>query len=51
MTEDDETSYLLRNPAGAKRLLAALERARCGEIVERELIEPSDEVERHDPRE
>jgi antitoxin YefM len=51
MSEDDETSYLLRNAAGAKRLLEALERARHGEFVERELIEPADDVERHDPRE
>jgi antitoxin YefM len=51
MSEDDETSYLLRNPAGAKRLLEALERARRGEFVERELNESSSDVERHDPRE
>ncbi len=34
-----ETAYLLRNPAGAERLLAALERARRGEHVQHELIE------------
>jgi antitoxin YefM len=51
MSEDDETSYLLRNPAGAKRLLEALERARREEFVERELIEPPTEVQPHDPRE
>ncbi|MFT2752922.1 hypothetical protein [Clavibacter sp. Sh2088] len=51
MSENDETSYLLRNPAGAKRLLDALERARRAEFVERELIAPADEVEPHAPRE
>ncbi len=51
MSEDDETSYLLRTPAGAKTLLEALERARHGESIERELIEPSDDAEPYDPRE
>jgi len=40
MSPEDETSYLLRNPAGARRLLAALERARRGEFEEHELSEP-----------
>ncbi len=32
-----ETAYLLRNPANAERLLAALERARRGEFEQRPL--------------
>lgn len=51
MSTDDETSYLLRNPVGAKRLIGALERARREEFAERELIEPTDAEEPHDPRE
>jgi antitoxin YefM len=51
MSTDDETSYLLRDPVGAKRLIEALERARRGGFVERELIEASDDAERDDPRE
>ncbi|GAA1412601.1 antitoxin YefM [Glutamicibacter uratoxydans] len=35
-----ETSYLLRSPKNAVRLLAALESARDGHTVEHELIEP-----------
>lgn len=35
-----ETSYLLRSPKNATRLLAALESAREGQAVERGLIEP-----------
>ncbi len=35
-----ETSYLLRSPKNAVRLLAALESARDGQTVEHELIEP-----------
>ncbi|GAA4474202.1 type II toxin-antitoxin system prevent-host-death family antitoxin [Rhodococcus olei] len=34
-----ETSYLLRSPANARRLLASMEKARRGEYTERELIE------------
>ncbi len=34
-----ETAYLLRNPAGAERLLAAVERARRGEHKQRDLLE------------
>ena len=34
-----ETAYLLRNPAGAERLLAAIERARRGEFEEHTLPE------------
>ena len=33
----EETSYLLRNPANAKRLLAAAEQLRAGKGVAREL--------------
>ena len=44
MSKDDydamaETAYLLRNPKGAERLLAALERAKRGEVEHHELIE------------
>ncbi|MDQ0094765.1 type II toxin-antitoxin system Phd/YefM family antitoxin [Paeniglutamicibacter psychrophenolicus] len=35
-----ETSYLLRSPKNAHRLLSALESAREGRIVEHGLIEP-----------
>ncbi|SMH50660.1 antitoxin YefM [Rathayibacter oskolensis] len=35
-----ETSYLLRSPENARRLLAALESARAGDTVERDLLEP-----------
>ena len=31
-----ETSYLLRSPENARRLLSAMERARAGEITERQ---------------
>ncbi|CAQ00508.1 hypothetical protein ACR8AL_03625 [Clavibacter sepedonicus] len=48
MSEHDETSYLLRNPVGAKRLIESLERARREEFVERELIEPTDTEDPHD---
>lgn len=34
-----ETAYLLRNPANAARLLAALERARRGECEQPDLLE------------
>ena len=34
-----ETSYLLRSPQNAKRLLSALGQAQTGETVERDLIE------------
>lgn len=34
-----ETTYLLRNPANAERLLASMERARRGEFEKRELLE------------
>lgn len=34
-----ETAYLLRNAAGAERLLAALERARRGEFETHDLLE------------
>jgi antitoxin YefM len=34
-----ETAYLLRNPANAERLLAALERARRGEFEQRTLTD------------
>ncbi|MBM7025153.1 hypothetical protein [Clavibacter zhangzhiyongii] len=40
MSAEDETSHLLRNPGGARRAVAALERARRGEFEERELSEP-----------
>lgn len=35
-----ETSYLLRSPKNASRLLSALEAAREGQTVERGLIDP-----------
>lgn len=35
-----ETTYLLRSPANARRLLEALDEARRGETVAKELIEP-----------
>jgi antitoxin YefM len=35
-----ETSYLLRSPENARRLLSALESARSGDTVERDLLEP-----------
>jgi antitoxin YefM len=35
-----ETSYLLRSPKNARRLLAALESARSGDTAEHELLEP-----------
>ncbi|NYE95827.1 antitoxin YefM [Psychromicrobium silvestre] len=35
-----ETSYLLRSPKNAQRLLSALESSREGQVVEHELIEP-----------
>ncbi|MFJ6415480.1 type II toxin-antitoxin system Phd/YefM family antitoxin [Paeniglutamicibacter sp. NPDC091659] len=35
-----ETSYLLRSPKNAQRLLSALESAREGQVVERGLVEP-----------
>lgn len=35
-----ETSYLLRSPENARRLLSSLQRARTGDVEERELIEP-----------
>lgn len=34
-----ETAYLLRNPANAERLLAAIERARRGEFEQRKLTD------------
>lgn len=34
-----ETSYLLRSPKNARRLLSALEQARAREVEERELLE------------
>lgn len=34
-----ETAYLLRNPANAERLLAAIERARRGEFEQRDLLD------------
>lgn len=34
-----ETAYLLRNPANAERLLAAIERARRGEFEQHDLLE------------
>ena len=34
-----ETAYLLRNPANAERLLAAIERARRGEFEQRVLFD------------
>ncbi|MBF4635154.1 type II toxin-antitoxin system prevent-host-death family antitoxin [Agreia pratensis] len=34
-----ETSYLLRSPKNARRLLSALEQARSGGVEERELLE------------
>lgn len=38
-----ETNYLLRNPFNARRLIESLERTRCGEVVEHELIEVNDD--------
>ncbi len=35
-----ETSYLLQNPANARRLVAANERAEVGEHEEHVLVEP-----------
>ncbi|ROQ17027.1 antitoxin YefM [Rathayibacter sp. PhB93] len=35
-----ETSYLLRSPENARRLLSALESARSGDTMERDLLEP-----------
>jgi antitoxin YefM len=35
-----ETSYLLRSPANARRLISALEAARAGETVKHDLLEP-----------
>lgn len=35
-----ETSYLLRSPKNAIRLLSALESAREGQVVEHKLIDP-----------
>lgn len=35
-----ETSYLLRSPKNAHRLISALEAARAGTAVERDLIDP-----------
>ncbi len=35
-----ETSYLLRSPKNAQRLLSALEAARAGQAVEHGLVEP-----------
>jgi antitoxin YefM len=48
MSKDDydaitETAYLLRNPGGARRLLAALERARRGEVEHHDLVKVDDE--------
>ncbi|CAN5415415.1 type II toxin-antitoxin system prevent-host-death family antitoxin [soil metagenome] len=48
MSKDDydamaETAYLLRNPRGAKRLLAALERAKRGEVEYHDLLEVDNE--------
>jgi antitoxin YefM len=48
MSKDDydamaETAYLLRNPQGSKRLLAALERAKRGEVEYHDLIEVDQE--------
>lgn len=34
-----ETAYLLRNPANAERLLAAIERARCSEFEQHDLLD------------
>lgn len=35
-----ETSYLLRSPENARRLISALEGARAGAIAEHDLLEP-----------
>lgn len=35
-----ETSYLLRSPENAQRLLSAMARARAGEVTEHELQDP-----------
>ncbi|PRB67625.1 type II toxin-antitoxin system prevent-host-death family antitoxin [Arthrobacter sp. MYb213] len=35
-----ETSYLLRSPKNAQRILSALESARDGQVVEHDLINP-----------
>ncbi|MGC5171431.1 type II toxin-antitoxin system Phd/YefM family antitoxin [Microbacterium sp. DT81.1] len=34
-----ETSYLLRSPENARRLLSAMEGVRAGDVTERELLE------------
>ena len=34
-----ETSYLLRSPENARRLLSAMEHARAGEVAEHELLD------------
>ena len=44
MSKDDydaltETAYLLRNPAGAERLLESIDRARRGEFEQHDLLE------------
>lgn len=35
-----ETSYLLRSPENARRLLSAMDSTRTGDVTERELLEP-----------
>lgn len=39
----EETAYLLRSPANARRLLEAIRSLENGEGIERELIEPTDQ--------
>ena len=39
----EETAYLLRAPANARRLLEAIQSLENGEGTERELLEPDDE--------
>jgi antitoxin YefM len=36
----EETAYLLRSPANARRLLSAVEQLNAGQAQDRELIEP-----------
>jgi antitoxin YefM len=51
MSIEDETSYLLRNPRGAQRLVDALARARRGEFEEHGMSETLSEPEPREDRE
>ncbi|WP_035059670.1 type II toxin-antitoxin system Phd/YefM family antitoxin [Andreprevotia chitinilytica] len=39
----EETAYLLRNPKGAQRLMAAVERYQNGEVEQHDLLDPDAE--------